>query len=145
VAAGVRHVRRRSQEALPEFEDPVDLLYVDGAHRYTAARDDLAGWGSRVRTGGTLLVHDAFSSVGVTLALMRLIVFGSEWSWQGREGSLAEYRREDLAVAERLRSTVLQLTQLPWFIRNLLIKVALLARTRRLARLLGHRSGQWPY
>jgi len=36
-------------------------------------------------------VHDAFSCVGVTLPLLRLMVFGREWSWHGCTGSPAEY------------------------------------------------------
>ena len=55
----------------------IDLLYVDGAHRYAPARDDIARWGARVRPGGLLLIHDSFSSVGVTLAQARLLFFGS--------------------------------------------------------------------
>ena len=69
VAERVRHVRLPSQDALAELPGEVDLLYVDGAHRYGPARDDLARWGARVRPGGRMLVHDAFSSIGVTLAI----------------------------------------------------------------------------
>src|SRR3954466_8562671 len=89
----VRHVRERSQDALGAVTGPVDLLYVDGAHRYGPARDDLVRWGARVRDDGTLLVHDSFSSIGVTLALLRGVVFGAEWRYRGRAGSLAEYAR----------------------------------------------------
>jgi predicted O-methyltransferase YrrM len=145
VSDRVRYVRRRSQEALDEVQGPIDVLYVDGAHRYRRVRGDLAGWGGLVRSGGSLLIHDAFSSIGVTLALLRLMVFGSGWSWRGREGSLAEYRCEVVRGAARLRGSLRQLGQLPWFARNLLIKLALVARMRQVARLLGHRSGPWPY
>ena len=34
------------------------------------ARDDLVRWGDRVAPGGTMLIHDAYSSVGVTLAML---------------------------------------------------------------------------
>src|SRR3954452_3204824 len=69
VAGRVRHVRTLSSEALGALDGEVDLLFVDGAHRYGPARDDLLRWGARVRTGDVMLVHDAFSSIGVTLAL----------------------------------------------------------------------------
>mgnify|MGYP006173341307 CR=1 FL=1 len=65
-----------------------------GAHRFGPARDDLRRWGDRVRLGGTLLVHDSFSSIGVTLALMTAMFFGGSFSYVGRVGSMAEYRRE---------------------------------------------------
>src|SRR5688572_4210344 len=93
VADRVRHLRLASQEALDALPGEVDLLYVDGAHRYRPARDDLAHWGARVRPGGRMLVHDSFSSIGVTLAILRLLVFGREFRYEGRTGSLAEYAR----------------------------------------------------
>jgi predicted O-methyltransferase YrrM len=66
VVERVEHVRLPSQEALATLPARADLVYVDGAHRYRAAREDLTGWGGRLRPRGTLLVHDAWSSVGVT-------------------------------------------------------------------------------
>ena len=38
-----------------------------------------------------------------------------------------------------------QLAQLPWFARNVTVKVLFAARLRPLARLLGHRSETVPY
>jgi len=145
VAGRVRHVRLPSQDALGAVDGEVDLLYVDGAHRYGPARDDLARWGARVRPGGTLLVHDSFSSVGVTLALARLMFASPDWSYAGRSGSLAEYRRRRLSGPARWGNAARQIAQLPWFARNLAVKAAILARLRPLARLLGHREGPWPY
>src|SRR4029079_5631903 len=65
VAARVRHVRKFSADALGDVAGPVSLLFVDGARRFGPARADLADWGARVAPGGTMLVHDAFSSIGV--------------------------------------------------------------------------------
>jgi SAM-dependent methyltransferase len=145
VAERVKHLRRFSHDALEEVDGQLDLLYVDGAHRYRPARDDLREWGAKVRPGGWMLVHDAFSAVGVTLAIGRLLLAGRDWRYLGRSGSLAEYRREDLRGGARLRNAARQLAQLPWFARNLVVKVALVLRLRPLARLLGHRDGPWPY
>jgi hypothetical protein len=127
----VEHVRALSCAALDAVDGPVDLLYVDGAHRYGPAGEDLVSWGDRVRPGATMLVHDAFSSVGVTLALLRHVTFGA-WTYVGRSGSMAEYRHERGGPASALR----QLAQLPWFARNLVLKALILARLRR---------GPWPY
>jgi hypothetical protein len=147
VAAAVRHVRQPSQDALDAVEGPIDLLYVDGAHRLRPAMDDIARWGARVRPGGSMLVHDSFSSIGVTLALLRLLALGGDFLYVGRERSLAEYRRvaKPLSAAERLRNGGRQLAQLPWFARNVLIKVGVVLRARPLLRLLGHDSLDWPY
>jgi predicted O-methyltransferase YrrM len=145
VADRVRHVRLPSQDALPAVGGELDLLYIDGAHRYGPAREDIARWGERVRAGGTLLIHDAFSSVGVTLASARLLFLSGRFRYAGRSGSLAEYRREPLGFADRAANALRQAAQLPWFARNLVVKLALVAGLRPLARLLGHRSGPWPY
>jgi predicted O-methyltransferase YrrM len=146
VDAGVRHVRRMSQDALAEVEGAVDLLYVDGAHRYRPARADIERWGERVAPGGTMLVHDAYNAVGVMLAQLRVLVLSRSWRYVGRTRSLAEYRREELAGEERLRNAARQLRGIPWFVRNGLIKVALVARLRPVARRLGLPDGDnWPY
>jgi hypothetical protein len=148
VADAVRHVRQPSQEALGAVEGPIDLLYVDGAHRFAPARDDISRWGARVRPGGRMLVHDSFSSIGVTLALLRLLLLGGSFVYAGRERSLAEYRRvgKPLSLAERARNAARQLAELPWFARNVLIKVAIVLRApAAVLRLLGHSSRDWPY
>ena len=146
VEGDVRHVRRPSQDALGEVETPHDLLYVDGAHRYAPARADIERWGDRTAAGGTMLVHDAYNAVGVMLAQLRLLVPSSRWRYVGRTRSLAEYRREDLAGLDRLRNGARQLAGIPYFLRNGLIKVALVTKQRRLARVLGLAEGdEWPY
>lgn len=149
LAAGVdqrvRHVREMSSQALPDVAGRVDLLYIDGAHRYAPARDDIASWGARVPAGGTLLIHDSFNAIGVTLALLRLLVFGSEFRYVGRTGSMAEYRREAVRGGARLRSSSRQLGQLGYFARMIAVKLALTARAYRVARALGHPSREWPY
>src|SRR4051794_12100504 len=84
VADLVRHVRLPSAEAHRDVDGGIDLLYVDGAHRYAPARDDLRDWGARVSDGGTLLIHDGFSSIGVTLATLRLLVPSASFRYAGR-------------------------------------------------------------
>ncbi|HEX2086512.1 MAG TPA: class I SAM-dependent methyltransferase [Solirubrobacteraceae bacterium] len=145
VAERVRHVRRFSGEALGDVEGEVAVLFIDGAHDVRGASADVVQWGGRVAPGGRMLVHDAFSSVGVTLALARLGALGRTWRYVGRTGSLAEYVREDLAGAARLRNAARHLVELPWFVRNLAVKALIVARLKPLARLLGHRDGPWPY
>jgi hypothetical protein len=75
VAHRVRHVRRPSSEALDRVEGDVHLLYIDGAHRYRFACEDVHRWGARVAPGGMLFIHDAFSSIGVTVTLARRLFF----------------------------------------------------------------------
>jgi hypothetical protein len=95
-----------------------------------------------------MLVHDAFSSIGVTAALLVECVARDGWRYVGRTGSLAEYERapEPLSRGERLRSALRQLGQLPWFARNVLIKTLVLAGLRPLAHRIGLPAGMhWPY
>ena len=145
VEGRVEHLRLMSSDAHTAVDGDIDLLYVDGAHRLGPARDDLVRWGGRVREGGAMLVHDSFSSIGVTLATLTSLTFGTRWRYVGRTSSLAEYRRERLSGSARLANAGRQLAQLPWFIRNVLVKVAILTRLRPLRRLLGHRDDAWPY
>ena len=136
VAGRVRHVRKQSHEALAEVAGPVDVLYIDGAHRFTPALADVREWGDRVAPGGTMLVHDAFSSIGVTLALLRGQLLREGWRYIGRSRSLAEYRREPIRGRERAFSAVRQLAQLGWFAKNVALKVLIATRLKR---------GPWPY
>lgn len=147
--AGVRHrvayLRKFSHEAVGDVPGPIDLLHIDGAHRFGPARDDIHRWGARVVPGGSMLIHDAFSSVGVTAAIASELLFSGRWRYAGRSRSLAEYRKQALVGRARLANVGRQLAQLPWFTRNVTIKALMVARLGRVARLLGHDGETWPY
>jgi len=146
VAARVKYVRSWSQEALAGFEGEVDLLYIDGAHRYAPARQDIEQWGARVRPAGTLLIHDSFSSIGVTGAILASLMFSAEWIYVGRAQSMTCYRRQRLSLGERFSSSMMQLAQLPWFVRNVMFKALISAKMRGIAIKLGHDPAQaWPF
>jgi predicted O-methyltransferase YrrM len=142
VADRVRHVRQFSDAALAEVSEKIDVLYIDGAHRYAPARADIRQWGARVADGGTLLIHDSFSSIGVTLAIMRELLVSKRFRYQGRSRSLAIYRVVDEG---RSLSAAKQLAQLPWFAKNVMLKVLLSAGLGTLLRRLGRRVPEWPY
>jgi predicted O-methyltransferase YrrM len=145
VEGRVRHVRAMSSQASGDVRGTVDLLYIDGAHRYAPARDDIASWGARVSTGGTLVIHDSFNAIGVTLALLRLLAFGSEYRYVGRTASMAEYHREAVHGIARVVNAGRQLAQLGYFTRMIAVKLALTAHAYPVARALGHPSREWPY
>lgn len=132
VADRVRHVRAFSNEAHASVDGSVDLLWVDGAHRYGPALEDLRHWGDRVVPGGRMLVHDSWSSVGVTLAVLRHLLLSRRWRYDGRVGSLARYTKATSGWA----STRRQLAELPWFALNLAKKVLTVLKLRR---------GAWPF
>jgi hypothetical protein len=142
LAERVRHVRAFSADAHAAVSGPLGLLYVDGAHRFGPARADLRDWGVRVAPGGAMLVHDAFSSIGVTLALAVECFLSPRWRYVGRTGSLAEFER----VTDGPRELGAYARELPWFARNVLIKVLVLAGRRRWAERIGLDPGApWPY
>jgi predicted O-methyltransferase YrrM len=145
VARRVRHICSPSSSAHANVAGEIDLLYVDGSHRYRNALADLRGWGSRVRDGGTMFVHDTYTSVFVTAATYRSIALSSRWRYVGRERSLAEYRREQLHGDARIVNVVRQLAALPWFARNLAVKALYAVRLGRLAVVFGHRAGDAVY
>ena len=145
VEPNVRYVRRHSLAALDLVTGPVDVLFIDGAHRYRPARDDIRLWGSRVGPGGTMLLHDAFNAIGVTGAQMRLLLLSADWRYCGRCGSLAEYRRERLSRGAILAKGIRHLMQGGYFVRNLLIKGALTLGLDPIARVLGYDGTGWPH
>ena len=140
----VRHVRQTSQTSTDQVPGELEVVYIDGAHRFGPALADIRRWGAKVAPGGTLLIHDSFSSIGVTLALLVSLVPGGRFRYVGRSGSLAEYRNGAMTPADRLDSTARQFGQLGYFARNVLYKVLIVSRLRRLAMLLGS-DGEWPY
>jgi len=145
VADRVRHVRKFSDDAHGDVADPIDVLFIDGAHRFAPARTDIRDWGRRVAPGGRMLIHDSFSSIGVTLAILAELLWSSEWRYEGRARSLTVYRRTRQSPGARFASAARQLAQLPWFARNVVIKVLLAGGRRELARKLGHDGETWPY
>jgi hypothetical protein len=142
--AGVRDVVDllvcRSAQALPNWDGPIDMLYIDGKHDVVTVLRDL-GWVRHVRHDHDVAIHDSFSSVGVTLGLLIGVLFRRNLRYVGRTGSLAVFRRERPTLASRLQ----MVAQLPWFTRNLVIKVLRRLRLHGPARALGHHQPADPF
>ena len=146
VAERVRHLRMFSDAALGEVDGAIDVLYVDGAHRYAPARADIRDWGSRVGDGGTMLIHDSFSSLGVTFAILRELLVGGRFRYVGRSRSMTIYRADlPAGVGARAGNTARQLAQLPWFVKNLALKAALTLGLGKVLGRLGRPVPDWPY
>lgn len=146
VAPKVRHVREFSDRAHPAVEGPISVLFIDGAHRFRPARSDIDEWGARVREGGTMLIHDAFSSVGVTLAILRELAAGPRFRYVGRSRSLAEFRADlDGSLPARVANTARLLAQLPWFTKNVTLKMVLTLKLGGLLERITGRRPEWPY
>ena len=115
-------------------------MYVDGKHDVVTCLRDL-GWARWLPVGArssSTTPSRRWASrwrcwvVGLTSRRSRFL---------GRTGSLALFERHSPTTSDRLRL----LAQLPWFGRNLVIKVLLRLRWRLVARLLGHVGRADPY
>jgi hypothetical protein len=130
----------RSTQLRPAWTSPIDFLYIDGKHDYWTVSDDLR-WASFLPTGGRLAIHDAFSSIGVTLGLLRHVLFSRRLRYLSRTGSMALFEVSSPSRADRWRMAC----QLPWWLRNVGIKVLLRLRLYQVARLFGHADRYDPY
>jgi predicted O-methyltransferase YrrM len=77
--AGVRDavepVRATSRDARPSVaDDSVDVLFLDGSHRYEDVLEDLDAWRPALRIGARVAVHDAFGYPGVAAALRERVL-----------------------------------------------------------------------
>lgn len=124
----------------PEWTRSFDLLYVDGKHDYWTYVDDLR-WSAHLPPGGEILVHDCFSSIGVTAGTLHKVLLGSRFRYLDRSRSLARFtvRRPDLADRARV------VRQLPWFVGNVFLKVLLRLRLRAVAGWFGHHGPYDPF
>jgi predicted O-methyltransferase YrrM len=142
----VRHVRKFSNEAHADVTGDIAVLYIDGAHRFAPARADIVEWGARVAPGGTMLIHDSFSSVGVTLAILRELLWTGRYRYVGRARSLTEFRADlDGTLGSRVLNAITLLLQLPWFVKNLVVKVLLTVKLGSLVAKVTGREPEWPY
>lgn len=130
----------RSTSLRPDWAEPIDLLYIDGKHDYWTVSDDLR-WASFLPAGGRVAIHDAFSSIGVTLGLLRHVLFSRRLRYLSRVGSLALFEVSLPSRADRLRMAA----QLPWWLRNVGIKILLRLRLYPVARVFGHHDRYDPY
>jgi predicted O-methyltransferase YrrM len=130
----VELMTQRSTRVRRTWTRPICVLYIDGKHDYWTASDDLR-WRAAVQPGGAVLVHDAFSSIGVTLALLAHVLPSRDLRYLGRTGSLARFKKAPPTPHDRIRI----LRQLAWFARNVAVKIAF-----RFRRIFGH-SAPDPY
>lgn len=124
----------------PAWSRPFDLLYIDGKHDYWTLSDDLR-WAVHLPPGAAVVIHDCYSSIGVTLGILRHVLFSDSLVYERRSDSQALFRVGRPGRSDRLRI----LAELPWWARNVFLKVLLRLRLRPVARLFGHDSPYDPY
>ena len=60
----VRPVASLSQAAAAGFDEPIELLFVDGSHEYDLVLDDFEQWVPKVVEGGWVAFHDTTWTAG---------------------------------------------------------------------------------
>lgn len=123
----------------------IGMLFIDGAHDRASVLTDIDGWTPHLATEASIILHDAYSSPGVTLALFERFIGRSGIAYVGSVGSLARLRKAHTTRADRIRASARMLSRLPWFIRNLGVKVAIRRRWSLLQRILRHEGSAFPY
>jgi MMP 1-O-methyltransferase len=58
IAGLVRPIASLSQAAADGFDEPIELLFVDGSHEYDLVLDDFEKWVPKVVEGGWVAFHD---------------------------------------------------------------------------------------
>lgn len=130
-----------STKARPGWSRPIDYLYIDGKHDYWTLSDDLK-WSEHLPPGGPVLIHDCYSSIGVTLGILAHVLPSRRLVYERRAGSLALFRVGRPTMRDRMRIVA----EMPWWIRNVMVKVLLRLRLRWLAaRIFKHDSPYDPY
>lgn len=130
-----------STRARPAWDRPIDYLYIDGKHDYWTLSDDLK-WAAHLPQGSPVLVHDCYSSVGVTLGVLAHVLPSRRIRYERRAGSLALFRVGRPSARDRAR--ILQ--EVPWWLRNVAVKVLLRLRLRAVAaRVFGHEGPYDPF
>jgi predicted O-methyltransferase YrrM len=128
-AAGVRDrvtlFRGLSGDAARTWDGPtVGLAWIDGAHDLASVLIDLDGWGPHVAPRGMLLVHDAFSALGTTEAVLRRLWWSRSYRFVGAERTLVQFQKVDRSTKESVRDALELSRRLPFFARMVAIKLA---------------------
>jgi MMP 1-O-methyltransferase len=64
IADLVRPIASLSQPAADQFEEPIELLFVDGSHEYELVLEDFEKWVPKVVEGGWVAFHDTTWTAG---------------------------------------------------------------------------------
>ena len=103
---------------------PVGFCWVDGAHDFESTLADFDGWLPHIAEGGEFYVHDAFSAIGTTKAVLRRFLWSSTVRYTGCERTLVKFTVGRTTFSQRVVSAAGLLRRLPFFTRMLAIKLA---------------------
>jgi predicted O-methyltransferase YrrM len=138
--------RGTSKEALRDRPvATIGLLFVDGAHDRRSVLTDIDGWEPRIVEGGIACFHDAFSAPGVTGALLQRHLASRRFRLVASVRTLAIFRREDLSATASVANSAAVVSKVPYFARNVAVKLAQRRGWRGVVGALGHHDEGPPY
>lgn len=125
VADRVELFRGLSKDAAAAWDGPpIGLAWIDGAHDERSVLEDIDGWGPLLADGGMLYLHDAFSAIGTTVAVLRRLWWSRDFRYLGCERTLVRFTKQRLTVTESIVSAAALSRRLPFFARMVAIKLA---------------------
>lgn len=95
-----------STKVAQTWTKPIDLLFIDGDHRYAAVKRDIQAWSKFVVENGIIAFHDYGNGTGVPKAI-RSEILSQPWLWQvisDREyGSIFVVKRLQLELSKHFK------------------------------------------
>jgi len=88
-------IRATSQEAIKQFSSRCQLLFVDGDHSYEACARDVDLYGKWLDIGGTLILHDATTTLGWPgpIKVAEQLLKHSGWKFLEEGGNCMVFRK----------------------------------------------------
>lgn len=90
----VKVIEAAPTEALRGWVLPIDLLFIDGDHRFKNTRENFFGWTPWVPTEGIVIFHDYPRRVGVTKVINEIVKPSNLWEELGQVQKLVAFRRK---------------------------------------------------
>lgn len=78
IEQNVKPIRKTSENAVKNFHELIELLFVDGAHEFKLVQFDIKSWFPKVRDGGVIAIHDTWGFPGPNLATAILLLTSSQ-------------------------------------------------------------------
>lgn len=79
-----------------QWQEQLDMVYLDGSHSRDGVLSDATAWGRRVKVGGILAFHDYGNRKHKVTAAVNEAMKGKRWKKIGRVGYLIAFERADI-------------------------------------------------
>lgn len=104
----VTPIVRASQDAATTFNEPIELLFIDGAHDYTSTKADFEAWFPRVVNGGIVAFHDTTGWDGPRRVVMEDVCMSRKFGGVRLVGSIAYAAKvTENSTRDRLRNLLM--------------------------------------